>query len=95
MEALLEHGQNIDVNSTIHTGKPENHYTFRYEMTGNYSKMDTALHIACRNGNKQLVELLLSHGANVNSKTSGFRSPISLAIEESHDGIHFTTTSRY
>lgn len=44
---------------------------------------DTPLHIACLNGNMEMVRFLVEHGANVNAQRDGiFASPLSWAYNE-------------
>src|SRR5438067_227001 len=40
----------------------------------------TALQIACWQGNKDIVSLLLKNGANINSQTSNGETPLHLAV---------------
>jgi len=44
----------------------------------------TALHCACSFGNRHLVELLISNGANVNATDNEGYTPIFLAVQSSN-----------
>ncbi|MFC1781263.1 ankyrin repeat domain-containing protein [Planctomycetota bacterium] len=45
------------------------------------------LHIAARNGNREIVELLIDEGADVNAKTSYNITPLHYAVENGHKEI--------
>ncbi|MFC1652087.1 ankyrin repeat domain-containing protein [Planctomycetota bacterium] len=47
----------------------------------------TPAHVACRNGNKAVVEMLISHGANLIAKTDKGQTPTSLAKEKGYTEI--------
>jgi len=47
----------------------------------------TPFHVACRNGNKAIVELLISNGANINAKTDKGLTPLSLAEEKGRTDV--------
>ena len=42
---------------------------------------ETPLHLAARNGNPQMVALLMDHGANVHAKNNKGQTPLHLASE--------------
>eukprot|EP00957_Ditylum_brightwellii_P060097 4563924-Ditylum_brightwellii.AAC.1 len=48
---------------------------------------DTPLHIAAREGHKKVVEVLLSHGADVNNATNSGWKPIHFAAREGHKEV--------
>ena len=45
------------------------------------------LHWAARNGYKDVAELLLAKGADVNAKTNKGTTPLSIAIQNHHDDV--------
>lgn len=48
---------------------------------------DAPLHIAALHGHKEIVELLLANGANVNVKDSEGRTPFDEAIRRGHEDV--------
>ena len=47
----------------------------------------TPLHIACTNGNIEIVKLLVEAGANIELKNVALQSPLSIAAEKNHGDI--------
>ncbi|CAI8023892.1 Ankyrin-2, partial [Geodia barretti] len=59
-------------------------HTFSYTQNG-----ATPLYVACQNGHKQTVDVLLKNGANVNLTTTvdPLSSPLGIAAEKGHTEI--------
>ncbi|XP_008215123.2 putative ankyrin repeat protein RF_0381 [Nasonia vitripennis] len=51
-----------------------------HDLEFNITKTTTALHLASRNKSKQIAELLLQHGAEINSEMEGGETPLIIAV---------------
>lgn len=48
---------------------------------------DTAMHIACRNRNVEIVKLLVEHGANANARNAHGRTPLHEVAEVGDEAL--------
>ena len=78
---------NSSFNNDIKTTKLLLEYDADPDIGNKYG--DTALHMACRQGYKEIVKLLLKHNANpyVENSFSGDKTPLKLALREGHEEI--------
>lgn len=84
---LLDCGAEIEEDIAIMLGNIElvEHYLAKgvdanSRLTRGYSEGESWLNIAVRHQNKDLIELLLNHGADINQKTGSFKlSPLHIA----------------
>ena len=87
---LLEAGAPLDIYTAAALGKIDYLKAALARDPSTVNRVDeswygvTALHKAARHGQKEAVELLLSHGADVNAKTRGGTTPLHQAVSGGH-----------
>mmetsp|Transcript_14843 Transcript_14843/g.20722 ORF Transcript_14843/g.20722 Transcript_14843/m.20722 type:complete len:269 (-) Transcript_14843:70-876(-) len=59
-----------------------------------YDSGNSALHLACANGAKQTMELLVERGANVNAQNSQMKTPLHMLISKRYDQMAFWLVKR-